>query len=661
MMFRRTAVVEPVSGTSSMSHDLVARALGPPSILALSAGCGVASGLLEVGTIVLRKHTFDPNRLYGMSRHFVWVIPMTNLCLFLGLGVVLSLVASRWPRRASWMAARLFCALTLLPSLMVAFPQIYGVAWLVIMLGVAANVAPSLERRAAGTGRLARVSFAAAVLLVLMLAAFLWGGDRLKEWRERTQPLPPDRCANVILIVLDAVAAGHMNLYGYERPSSPSLVEAAERGIRFDAVQSASSWTLPSHASMFTGRWPHELSASWRTPLDRTYPTLAEFLSSQGYATAGFVANTQYCASDSGLERGFTEYHDFIFPYLAALRMAVLVSRPLQSLRWLDGFLENRLALSTSKLYDKLISWLLASDRKDAQTVNEQFLEWLGRRPPDRAFFAFLNYFDAHWPYELPPERMHRFGIGPRNSRQKALIDNWWALDKRGVSPQELGFVYDLYDDCIADLDEQLGRLFDELNRRDDLQRTWVVIVSDHGESFGEHPGIFCHGTSLYQTELHVPLVIIPPTAAPPRRIVAETVSLRDLAATIVDLSGLEVRGPFPGNSLARFWNGRQATARADLSGSERALSEVVPNDAMNPDPSPLSERNWPLAALVEQGWSYIRRDGDTREELFRLPEDGGEQHNLATSPDARSTLERMRAALSQLTAGPLTPQRFKP
>ena len=387
--------------------------------------------------------------------------------------------------------------------------------------------------------------------MVLMLAAFLWGGDRLKESRERARPLPPDRSANVILIVLDAVAAGHMNLYGYERPSSPSLVEVAERGIRFDAVQSTSSWTLPSHASMFTGRWPHELSASWRTPLDRTYPTLAEFLSSQGYATAGFIANTQYCASDSGLDRGFTEYHDFIFPFLAGFRMAVLVNRPLQSLRWLDGFLENRLALSTSKLYQKYISWLLASDRKEAQTVNDQFLEWLERRAPDRPFFAFLNYFDAHWPYELPPERIHRFGIGPRNSRQKALIDNWWALDKRGVSPQELGFVYDAYDDCIADFDEQLGRLFDELDRRDDLEPTWVIIVSDHGESFGEHPGIYCHGTSLYQTELHVPLVIIPPAATTPRRNVSETVSLRDLAATIIDLTGLKVRCPFPGDSLA--------------------------------------------------------------------------------------------------------------
>ncbi len=320
MMFRRTAVVKPASGAGSISQDLVARPLGPFSILGLAAWCGVVSGLLEVGTIVLRKQTLDASRLYGMSRHFLWVIPMTNLGLFLGLGVVLCLVASIWPRRGSWLAVRLFCALTLLPSLLVAVPQVYGLAWLLIMLGVAINVAPPLERRAAKFARQARVSFPVAALLVLFLAAFLWGGDRLKEWRAAARPLPPDRSANVILIVLDAVAAGHMNLYGYERPTSPTLVDLAERGIRFDSAQSTSSWTLPSHASMFTGRWPHELSASWRTPLDRTYPTLAEFLSSEGYATAGFIANTRYCASDSGLGRGFTEYHDFIFPYLAALQ-----------------------------------------------------------------------------------------------------------------------------------------------------------------------------------------------------------------------------------------------------------------------------------------------------------------------------------------------------
>ena len=137
--------------------------------------------------------------------------------------------------------------------------------------------------------------------LVLILAATPWGGDRINAWRQGARPLPAPGSPNLLLVVLDTDAADHLSLYGYGRPTSPTMVELAGRGIRFDRAQATSSWTLPSHASMFTGRWPHELSAGWLTPLDSTYPTLAEFLSSRGYATAGFVANYWYCASASGL------------------------------------------------------------------------------------------------------------------------------------------------------------------------------------------------------------------------------------------------------------------------------------------------------------------------------------------------------------------------
>ena len=109
-------------------------------------------------------------------------------------------------------------------------------------------------------------------------------------------PMPSPGSPNVLLIVLDTVAADHLSLNGYDRPTSPTMDELARSGIRFDSVQAASSWTLPSHASLFTGRWPHELSAGWLTPLDRTYPTVAEFLGAHGYATAGFIANSSYCA-----------------------------------------------------------------------------------------------------------------------------------------------------------------------------------------------------------------------------------------------------------------------------------------------------------------------------------------------------------------------------
>ena len=117
-----------------------------------------------------------------------------------------------------------------------------------------------------------------------------------------------------------------------------------------------------------------------------------------------------------------------------------------------------------------------------------------------------------------------------------------------------------------------------------------MIITADHGESFGEHPGVFWHGTSLYQTELHVPLLIIPPAGGPSPRVVTETVSLRDLAATIVDVLGFKAGSPFPGNSLARFWNG-SASASAKAAASDQVLSEVVPLDSFDPDPS-----QWPTS-----------------------------------------------------------------
>ena len=124
--------------------------------------------------------------------------------------------------------------------------------------------------------------------------------------------MPPPDAPNVLLIVLDTVRADHLSLYGYRRPTSPTLERLARRGVRFDEARATAPWTLPSHASLFTGRWPHELGVKWLTPWRGNDPTLAEYLGSRGYATAGFVANTLYCSYDSGLGRGFTRYDDYI-------------------------------------------------------------------------------------------------------------------------------------------------------------------------------------------------------------------------------------------------------------------------------------------------------------------------------------------------------------
>ena len=137
---KRTAVPPSLTPTASR--------LRPVDVLVLSVWCGLVAGPFEVVAILVRKRTVDLNHFYWMSRHFVWLIPATNLLIFLALGLVLSVSVVCWPRGASWLGARLLCALTLLSLFWTAFPWIYGPAGFILVLGIAARLVPMLERHA---------------------------------------------------------------------------------------------------------------------------------------------------------------------------------------------------------------------------------------------------------------------------------------------------------------------------------------------------------------------------------------------------------------------------------------------------------------------------------------------------------------------------------
>src|SRR5262249_28310080 len=139
--------------------------------LLVSAWCGLVAGLLEVGTIVLRKETVDPNRLYGISRDFVWMIPMVDLGLFLAMGCVGGLGCLAWPRRGPRLLARALCAATILPVFLIGFPRIYTAAWLAVALGIAARLVPAIERRGRAFRRVVAWGTPAAAGVVLALAA----------------------------------------------------------------------------------------------------------------------------------------------------------------------------------------------------------------------------------------------------------------------------------------------------------------------------------------------------------------------------------------------------------------------------------------------------------------------------------------------------------
>jgi arylsulfatase A-like enzyme len=660
MRSRISGFGEPGLASSSPENRARAR-LGSFSILVLSAWCGLVAGLLEVGITILRKKYVDVDHFYGMSRDFVWLVPSVNLLVFVVLGVILSWVA-RMGARGQKVATQALATLALIPPFWAVFPRIYGVAGLLLMMGVAAKLVPAVERRAAGFSRVIRLTFPLAFSLLMALAALCWVTARVKEWREASSQLPAPSSPNILLIVLDTVGASHLSLLGYNRPTSPTIEELASRGISFNRAQATASWTLPSHASIFTGRWPHELSTGWLTPLDASFPTVAEYLRERGYSTAGFVANLSYCASDSGLARGFTTYRDFSLRALTALHVAVIVDRLVDGFQDVESFCTDRLKLPFLRIPSELVWQLFAQERKEAAVINGEFLDWLSnRRQPERPFFAFLNFYDAHHPYQLPSTGIHRFGMAPSNDRERAVIRDWPEMVKHEPSARQIAFARDSYDDCVTGLDEQLGQLIDELKRRAVLERTWVIVTADHGESFGEHPGVFLHGATLYQTERHVPLVIVAPGGDTSRQVVTVPVSLRDLAATIVGISGFNAGSPFPGVSLVRARDASPLKAISDGTGASPALSELaheIPPYSSSPEYDVL---RWPLAALVEGDWSYIRRDGERRELLFNLREDAGELHNRANEPAILPTLERMREALDYLTAGRLTPDRFNP
>jgi arylsulfatase A-like enzyme len=628
----------------------IRRGLGPLDVLVLSAWCGLAGGLLEVGTKVVCK-VLPGHRMYELSRHFFWVAPLSNLLLLSAIGLVLAPATKLWPRRGGWLAARLVVFLAVLPVLFVTSPSIYPWAWAILAVGISVRLVAILERHPAEVRRWQVRTFPALAGVVMVLAGCVLGGDWLKQRHELSRPLPSGDPPNVLLIVLDTVRADRLSLYGYRRPTTPTLERLARRGIRFDEARATAPWTLPSHASMFTGRWPHELDVNWRIRPGTKFPTLAEYLGSRGYATAGFVANVQYCSHEFGLDRGFAHYEDYVLEPLTPLRMCLLGDLALKGVYHLGWTLSASLGAIPLLPHKDSPAWriLNGDPRPDAQLINREFLGWLSRRrEPRRPFFAFLNYFDAHSSYMLPPGTPYRFGRPPKTDADVHALVEWMSLDKLKLAPYYVSLARDCYDSCISYLDGKLGELFDELERRGILDHTLVIVTSDHGEGFGEH-NLFFHGESLYRTEIRVPLLIVSPGQDRFAN-VSETISLRDLPATIMELAGQGANSPFPGRSLAGLWRDPPPTRHSADGGG--AISELPSPNPSDPNQGRSPVHRGALTSIAEGDYVYIRNEGDGSEELFNERDDPNESDNRARSEAAQAVKKRLRAHLDRMRAG---------
>ncbi len=596
--------------------------------IAMTIAIGLAAGFLDVIIIVLKRFFLNPEGYYRIARDFPWSVPLGHLALlaFPGMAIAVLGRGRLSIRSGAWILATLgfWDALLRLP--------IYAACSLMAAAGLGRLFAEAIIGDLAGARRLRH--FPAVMIAVLIVsAAATTGWERFSEARAIAALSKPPRARNTLLIVWDTVRADHLGFAGYERDNTPGLARFAAQGVTYASAMAPAPWTFPSHSSFFTGEWPYRIDAQWKPRLDTPHPTLAEYLSTRGYQTAGFVGNTNCCTYESGIQRGFLHYEDYATDPLALFARTVPGG-------WL---VEQGLRLAGDRWRAKWVG--LAA--REASAIDDAFLAWVDHRRTDRPFFAFLNFFDAHDSFIPPPRFEGRFGIRPRTERDHWVIRDYVGIDKTEISVRDLKMVRDCYDNCIAYLDEQFGRLLDELDRRKLLDETDVILTSDHGESFAEH-GILGHSSSAMLEELRVPLVMVS-RETPAKRVVFHPVSLSDLPATVVDRLGLADGSPFAGRSLTSTWKGSPAeTAGVMVS---PAFSEQANRSARakgHPEPGPGGFDPGFQMSLVASAHHYLR-NGEGKELLFDLRNDPLELRNIAGSAENGLLLQSLRASLLKI------------
>ena len=444
---------------------------------------------------------------------------------------------------------------------------------------------------------------------------------------------------NVLLIVLDTLRADHLELFGYRRETMPQLANLARR--EFDlitAVSSTSNWTLPSHASMFTGLYPathgaHRPFHNQPDPpplmgLRSDVPTLAEYLDELGYETAAIVANP--IVGSYGLERGFRRHDATVGARAMADSTAWLfqfqiASRPPGNL--IRELLPKALARKT-RWFD-----LYSPQMRRAAEIEAETERWLDARAP-RPFFLFLNFFDVHDPYLPVPEDDERFMARPESVDWLGFpFDEYDRyLQGEGEIPDEhLRFLEAQYDAEALGIDRALAALFEDLKRRGLYDDTLIVVTSDHGEAFLEH-GFLRHEGSLHEEQIAVPLLIkLPEGQAAPSLADPTLLQPVDYFPTIAALVG----GAAPAGVEGEVWGGSRAYARVEafcfVCNPRSGLSHV---ERLHED----------LAAIrfgtIKTSWSTRSAQAET----FDLSLDPGETVDLA--PQYPAEIERAKALL---------------
>ncbi len=403
--------------------------------------------------------------------------------------------------------------------------------------------------------------------------------ELLVEPLRALEPRTDDR-RNVLVISVDTLRADHLGCYGYTRATSPRIDAIAKEGVLFEQVVAPAPWTLPSYGSFFTGCSPAMHRAGVNTDKEHRFgrdedgtkkelevlrsdlPTLAETLAAAGYATAGFQANS-FLRAKNGLSRGFDRYVFYQYRSDFGADLAT---------KWIEGH-------------------------------------------RGRPWFCFLHVMDVHQPYAPPPPYDTKFS----KVSFEEVADYPPNIDElRAKKPDEATrkLLVDEYDGAIASVDERIGLVLDKLKQLGELDRTLVVIHSDHGEEFWEHGG-YEHGHAEHEEVLHVPLVLRMPGKLPEGARIAPRVRGIDVMPTIVALLGIQPPSGIEGKSLLPLVEGKSESPR-------ECISEATLHGARE------------IKALTS-GSERLTLAGNVPGVLYDLAADPGETRDLRSDREERA------------------------
>jgi len=438
---------------------------------------------------------------------------------------------------------------------------------------------------------------------------------------------------NVVILVMDAARAKTVQDTGSVFPDAS----------KYENAFSPSPWTLPSHASLFTSRYPssHGAHAAHKR-LRAGIPVLAEVFQEAGYETAA-ISNNTWISEEFGFGRGFEAFHK-TWQYIQSDDDLGRIAREYEGTDKIRALIRATVAGNpavniANALYGRFIRKQVDSG---ARHTNQWIDSWLDTRDQSRPFFLFANYLEPHLEYRPPREYAKRYLPDTMSYRQAMDVsqDPWgYIAGTVEMGDRDFDVLQALYRAEIAYLQDRLRDLRDRLESAGELDETIVVITADHGENIGEH-GLMDHQYCLYDTLLHVPLTIRG-GAFSPGRIVEQIVQLTDLGPTLLDAAGLEA------TAYRNKAQGQSFHPDAYGSPGERVYAEyMAPQPSMDALerrvgdlPATVTTYDRSLRAIRSRAWKLIRGSDGSRE-LYDVSSDPRERNDRST--DCRETTERL-------------------